>query len=68
MDSLPDQARQARQAWLCEMQNGQTRSQSDFEKSAVWRGVFVAAFIVIVINIPVSPPTAQSHALARATV
>ncbi|MFM0391215.1 hypothetical protein [Paraburkholderia phytofirmans] len=68
MDSLPDQARRARQAWLCEMQNCQTRSQSDFENSAVWRGVFVAAFIVIVINIPVSPPTALTHAPVRATV
>ncbi|WP_168793010.1 hypothetical protein [Paraburkholderia aromaticivorans] len=67
MDSLPDEAREARQTWLCEMQHDQTRPQSDFEKSAIWRGVFVAAFIVTVINIPVSPPTMQTHAPVRAT-
>jgi hypothetical protein len=42
--------------------------QSDFESSAVWRCTFVAAFIVTVINIPVSPPPVQPHAPVRATV
>ncbi|ACD15578.1 hypothetical protein [Paraburkholderia phytofirmans] len=57
-----------RREWLCELQHRMTPPQSDFEKSAAWRGVFIAAFIVVVINIPASPPTGQAHAPVRATV
>jgi hypothetical protein len=68
MKSIPDTAGETRRAWLRELQRGTTPPQSDFEKSVIWRGVFAAAFIVTVINIPVSPPTVQTHAPVRATV
>lgn len=60
-----DSHAETRRAWLVQQA---IESQSDFEKSVIWRGVFVAAFIVTVINIPVSSPTVQSHATIRATV
>jgi hypothetical protein len=60
---------ESRQAWLDALQSDiHLTQQSDFENSVIWRGVFIAAFIVIVINIPVSPPTVQPHAPVRATV
>jgi hypothetical protein len=68
MESFPDSAGNARRGWLRATQSELPPSQSDFEKSAIWRGVFVAAFIVTVINIPVSPPRVQTHASVRATV
>ncbi|MFM0479095.1 hypothetical protein PQQ81_01050 [Paraburkholderia strydomiana] len=77
MKSLPDVNALSRQAWLKELQQPQpiaddrasTRpAQSDFEKSIAWRGVFIAAFIVIAINLPFSPPPTQAHLTARSTV
>jgi hypothetical protein len=68
MESLPDEAGEARRAWLSEMQGDQTPAQSDFEKSVAWRGVFVAAVIVTVINVPASPPQAPAQPPIRSTV
>jgi len=68
MESLPDSAGNARRTWLRAVETEPPAAQSDFERSAIWRGVFVAAFIVTVINIPVSPPTVQTRAPVRATV
>ncbi|MFM0407472.1 hypothetical protein [Paraburkholderia dipogonis] len=65
---MKDLNAEPRREWLRYLQRSQTPPQSDFEKSPVWRGVFVAAFIVTVINIPVSPPTVKIDAPVRATV
>jgi hypothetical protein len=56
---------ETRRAWLDQQARD---SQSDFENSVIWRGVFIAAFIVTVINIPASPPPMQAPASVRATV
>lgn len=60
---------ESRHAWLDSMQTDRrVNQQSDFEKSVMWRGVFIAAVIVTAINIPASPPQTLTHAPIRATV
>jgi len=69
--SIPDVFLAERKAWLDSQPRTRLTAperQGDFEESVVWRGVFIAAFIVIVINIPASPPTVHTHAPVRATV
>lgn len=68
MKSLPDEAGEARRSWLSEMQGHRIPVQSDFEKSVAWRGVFAAAIIVTVINVPASPPQVLAQPPIRATV
>lgn len=74
MKSLPDFNTQIRQAWLAEMQPklatspAQPEHKSDFEKSIAWRGVFVAALIVIGVNLLPPPSAGDVHATARAFV
>ncbi|MFL9899037.1 hypothetical protein PQR71_12885 [Paraburkholderia fungorum] len=65
MTSLPDSAANERRAWLCRLQ---APVQSDFETSVVWRSTLIAALIVIVINIPASPPVTPAQAAVRSTV
>lgn len=71
---------EARQAWLRQMQglspditSGHTAyRQSDFEKSKIWRAVFIAAFIIGIVNFvepaPQSDPGAATTHNARAVV
>ncbi|CDY77978.1 hypothetical protein BGLT_06784 [Caballeronia glathei] len=84
MSGLPDFRTSARIARLREMQGlppeiplGHTiYRQSDFEKSKLWRAVFIAAFVIGIVNLvepaPRSDPApATAHdtrAVARPTV
>jgi hypothetical protein len=68
MKNLPDGNTDARHAWLEQLQQEPEAAgrasddplKSDFESSTAWRGVFVAAFIVIAVNVPLSPTPAHT--------
>lgn len=61
MKSIPDVAGEARRAWLCEMQRGQTGPQSDFEKSLAFRSTLIVAIFVIGINLFSPPPAPATY-------
>jgi len=58
MKSIPDSAGEARRTWLRETQDSYMPLQSDFEKSLAFRLVFLAAVVVISINVLASAPVA----------
>ena len=76
MNSFPDSAGHARRAWLRVAQHLPAQDtlhevsadQSDFAKSPVWRGVFIAAAIVIVMNCLPDSIALQPAARVHATV